>query len=118
MNKTILWLPVLFITMLIPFVSARSDERASSEQLKQGESIFNASCMVCHANGGNVIEPRFPLRGSQKLSDFRTFLSFIRNPKMPDGSAGSMPAFPESRLSDEETKQLYNYLVYKYGIDR
>jgi mono/diheme cytochrome c family protein len=132
MGKIVLWLPVILIISLITFVSAqnndmlyaglnnseKSDERATSEQLANGEEIFNASCRVCHVNGGNIINPRFPLRGSQKLEDFETFLSFIRNPKMPDGSTGAMPSFPESSISNDETKKLFQYLVSEYGLNR
>jgi len=132
MGKIVLWLPVILIISLITFASARtndmlyaglnnsekSDERATSEKLGNGEKIFNAYCRVCHVNGGNIINPRFPLRGSQKLANFETFLSFIRDPRMPDGSTGGMPSFPESRLSNDETKKLYKYLVSEYGLTR
>jgi mono/diheme cytochrome c family protein len=125
MRKIILWFPVILIIILITFASARtndmlyaglnnsgkSDERATSEQLAKGEKIFNANCRVCHVNGGNIINPRLPLRGSQKLADFKTFLSFIRNPKMPDGSQGTMPSFSESQLSNEDAENLYNYFL-------
>jgi len=131
-RKIVLWLPVILIISLITFASSRtndmlyaglnnsekSDERAPSEQLANGEKIFNASCRVCHVNGGNIINPRFPLRGSQKLEDFETFLSFIRDPRMPDGSNGAMSSFPESRISNDETKKLFKYLVSKYGLNQ
>jgi mono/diheme cytochrome c family protein len=117
MKKTVLLLPFLLITMLIPFASADSDERPSSEQSKHGENIFNASCSVCHVNEGNVIDSRFPLKGSQKLSDFKTFLSFIRDPKMPDGSSGTMPSFSESQISDKDVDDLYQYFVAKSGMN-
>ena len=125
MRKIVLWLPVILIIFLITFAFARtndilyaelnnsekSDKRATSEQLGNGEKIFNAKCRVCHVNGGNIINPRLPLRGSQKLADFKTFLSFIRNPKMPDGSQGTMPSFSESQISNNEAENLYKYFL-------
>jgi mono/diheme cytochrome c family protein len=131
MRKIVLWFPVLLIIILITFASARtkdalyagsnnsekSDERATSEQLGNGGEIFNASCRACHVNGGNIIDSRFPLRGSQKLADFKTFLSFIRNPGMPDGSSGSMPSFSESQISDKEAENLYKYIISKKGLN-
>ncbi len=76
--------------------------------------IFNANCSRCHPNGGNVILPNLPLRGSSKLADFKTFLSFIRDPKMPDGSEGVMPAFSDKQISDQQAKTLYKY-IYSAG---
>lgn len=131
MRKIVLWLPVILIISLLTFASARtndmlyaglnnsekSDERATSEQLGNGEKIFNAYCRACHVNGGNIMNSRFPLRGSQRLSTFKTFLSFIRNPRMPDGSSGAMPSFSESQISDKEAENLYKYIISKKGLN-
>jgi mono/diheme cytochrome c family protein len=76
-----------------------------------GARIFNTNCSRCHPDGGNVILPDFPLRGSSKLSEFRTFLSFIRDPKMPDGSEGVMPVFSNKQISDKQAETLYEYIV-------
>jgi mono/diheme cytochrome c family protein len=131
MGKLVVWLPVLLIIALIPFASVqindmlyaglnnseKSDEKATSEQLANGEKIFNAYCRVCHVNGGNIINPRFPLRGSQKLADFKTFLSFIRSPQMPDGSQGAMPSFSESQIANKEAENLYKYFLSPDGLN-
>lgn len=131
MRKIVLWLPVILIIILITFASARtndmlfagfnnsgkSDEKAISEQLENGEKIFNAYCRGCHVNGGNIINPRLPLRGSQKLADIKTFLSFIRNPQMPDGSRGAMPSFSESQISHKDTGNLYQYVISPKGLN-
>jgi cytochrome c5 len=69
MRKILLWLQVTLLIILVTFASARANdklyagvnntekdvERATSEQLGNGEKIFNVSCRVCHVNGGNVI---------------------------------------------------------------
>jgi mono/diheme cytochrome c family protein len=127
MRKIVLWLPVILIIILVTSASAmlyaaaniaeKGAESATSEQLENGEKIFKNSCRVCHVNGGNVIDPRFPLRGSQKLTDFKTFLSYIRNPKMPDGSSGAMPPFSESQISQKDADNLYQYFVSQSGMN-
>jgi mono/diheme cytochrome c family protein len=89
--------------------SGKKSQRSVSETT--GARIFNVNCNRCHPNGGNVILPDFPLRGSPKLSDFKTFLSFIRDPKMPDGSEGVMPTFSDKQISDKQAKTLYEYIV-------
>jgi len=76
-----------------------------------GSKIFDDLCKRCHPGGGNIIVPGLPLKGSSKLSDFKTFLSFIRSPKMPDGSEGVMPTFPRRQISDREAKKLYQYVA-------
>jgi len=131
MGKIVLWLPAILIIILITFASAqtndmlyaglsnseKNDEEVTSEQLENGEKIFNADCRICHVNGGNIIDSRFPLRGSQRLAAVKTFLSFIRNPAMPDGSSGAMPSFSESQISDKEAENLYKYIISKKGLN-
>jgi mono/diheme cytochrome c family protein len=46
------------------------------------------------------------------LSDFKTFSDYVRNPKMPNGSKGLMPAWPASKLSEQEAQELYQYIVH------
>ena len=88
-----------------------------SPEIVAGQKIFSEICSGCHENGGNITTPNLPIKGSLKLVKYETFLSFIRDPRMPDGSTGAMPSFPESRISNDETKKLYKYLVSKYGLN-
>jgi len=76
-----------------------------------GQRLFNHNCSRCHPNGGNIIVPSLPLIGSSKLENFKTFLSFIRNPKMPDGSEGVMPDFSKKLISDQDAKTLYGHII-------
>jgi hypothetical protein len=88
-----------------------------SPEIVAGQKIFSEICSGCHENGGNIINLNLPIKGSHKLLNYETFLSFIRDPRRPDGSTGAMPAFPESRIYNDETKKLYKYLVSEYGIN-
>jgi len=89
-----------------------------SSEIVAGQRIFSVMCSGCHENGGNSININLPIKGSHKLANYDIFLSFIRDPKMPDGSTGAMPSFPELRISTDETKKLYKYLVSEYGLTR
>jgi len=80
-----------------------------------GAELFESHCASCHRGGENVVVPLLPLKGSKKLADFETFLSFVRDPRMPDGSVGAMPAFGQSSLSDEQARMLYRYLLANEG---
>jgi uncharacterized membrane protein len=82
------------------------------KEFQKGARIFKNDCGGCHAHGGNVIVPNLPLRSAPELSDFKTFSDFVRNPKMPNGSKGLMPAWPASKLSEQEAQDLYQYIVH------
>ena len=72
---------------------------------KAGEKIYATDCSACHARGGNLIDPGKPVLHSPKLKDLDTFLAWIRHPAAP------MPAFPASKISDAEAKELYAYIM-------
>jgi uncharacterized membrane protein len=76
-----------------------------SKNYQVGEKIFMANCNICHANGGNKITPEQPLRNSDDLENFKTFLALIRNPEK------LMPPFTASQISDKEVSALYDYIV-------
>ncbi len=80
-----------------------------------GARIFMNNCARCHPGGGNNVTPDLPLEGSAKLANFKTFLAFIRNPKMPDGSEGVMPHFTKSSITDRQARELYHYIVSSEG---
>jgi mono/diheme cytochrome c family protein len=75
-----------------------------------GERIFAANCVVCHPNGSNVVAPELALKKAKQLGSLDTFIAFIRAPKMPDGSQGGMPAFPEDLVSNAQAGDLYKYI--------
>lgn len=58
--------------------SVQDDDSRQSSFLSAGADIFNTYCRVCHPNGGNIINPDKPVKGSQKLRNFDTFLAYIR----------------------------------------
>jgi cytochrome c553 len=96
--------------------SGQEESQKPSQGVSVRAEVFNANCKVCHQNGGNIINPNLPLRGSLKLADFNTFLTYIRNPKMPDGSRGSMPSFSQAQISDEQARELYQYITSSEGL--
>jgi len=75
-----------------------------------GQKIFADNCSACHPNGGNVVTAELPLKTSKKIADLATFTAFIRNPRMPNGSAGDMPAFGTDQVSDKQAGELYSYI--------
>jgi uncharacterized membrane protein len=80
------------------------ETRVSAEQ-------FTKNCSSCHPNGGNAIKPNLPLRAAPQLSDFKTFLAYVRSPKARDGSETVMPPFAADRLTEEQAKEIYDYVI-------
>jgi len=82
-----------------------------NENLFPGRDIFVSHCSGCHANGGNILYPNLPLRTAPQLSTYEEFITFVRNPRLPDGSKGPMPAFSQKDLSDQQARELYEYII-------
>ena len=80
-----------------------------------GQKLYADNCSACHPNGGNVVAADLPLKTSKKLADLATFTAFIRSPKMPNGSAGDMPAFPADQITDKQAGDLYSYISSARG---
>jgi mono/diheme cytochrome c family protein len=87
----------------------------SQAELQAGEKIFEANCRSCHPQGGNIINPKLPLNNSPQLADFNVFIAYNRNPKRPDGSKGIMPPYPPDKISDQQMRDLYNYMKASFG---
>ena len=77
----------------------------AAQQFEAGAKLFGRNCQSCHPGGGNVVKPEIPLRTSGRLTDFKLFFAWIRNPEPP------MPAFSPLKISDEQAHQLYDYIV-------
>lgn len=80
-------------------------------EFRIGERVFLANCSGCHPFGGNIIDPEAQVRGSDDLRDSETFIRWIRDPRLDNGSRGIMPSFPPMRISDDQAEQLRLYIV-------
>lgn len=68
-----------------------------------GSDIFKNNCAACHANGGNIVDPKKPLKGSKKLARKTAFKELLSKP------VGAMPAFPKIVEDDPSLSALYEY---------
>jgi uncharacterized membrane protein len=101
----------------IVFTGASGNGRAAaaSLQVKTGGMIFAKNCQACHPHGKNVIMPQQPIIGSDRLANFPVFRDWIRNPRLPGGALGPMPAFSPAQISNSEVRDLYRYVLYAFG---
>jgi uncharacterized membrane protein len=88
---------------------------AAPPGLQAGKKLFEDNCMACHPNGGNAIRPKMIIVGSDRLTDFHAFLKWIRNPRLDNGKKGPMPEFLPWKISDQQARQLYDYLIGVLG---
>ena len=84
-------------------------------EFRQAASIFDAQCSICHPGGGNITNPKFPLRNAPQLANFEIFVSQIRNPKLSGGPSSTMPPIPKEILSDDEAWRLYQFIIHVMG---
>jgi len=84
---------------------------SANDGLFPGRNIFVGHCSGCHSNGGNILFPNLPLRSAPQLVNYEKFIEFIRNPTLPNGSKGPMPAFTQHDLSDQQAHELYEYVI-------
>lgn len=87
----------------------------AGEGFATGRKIFVKRCSGCHANGGNILYPNLPLRTAPQLESYEQFITFIRNPKLPNGEEGPMPAFKSNKLTDQQVRELYNYVIHGFA---
>jgi uncharacterized membrane protein len=83
--------------------------------LKSGEIAFNNNCSACHADGGNVINPRRLLKTSNDLASADTLTVFIRTEGtkvLRNGNPSEMPVFAEKDVSKAQAGDLYLYIKY------
>lgn len=82
---------------LLPFLGS------SVVAAPNGEDLFKNNCAACHVNGGNIVDPKKPLKGSKKLATKAVFKDLLSKP------AGAMPAFPKIVADDSSLSALYDY---------
>ena len=80
-----------------------------------GKKLFVLHCQACHPHGGNIIIPQYPIMRSPGLKEFNTFLTYIRDPHLLNGSKGPMPDFPPSQISEAQARELYRYLFAAFA---
>jgi len=79
--------------------------------VEAGSALFTSHCSACHRDGGNIYKAHLALRNAPQLIDFDTFLAYIRSPQARDGSKTIMPPFLAEKLSDQQAKEIYLYIV-------
>ena len=81
----------------------------------QASSMFGADCAMCHPGGRSGSYPQLALRNTPQLANFEAFVNQLRDPRLPNGSPGTMPPIPKETLSDQQAWELYQYIIHVVG---
>jgi len=84
-------------------------------EFRNGQELFRSNCSGCHPYGSNIVDPKAELRGSDYTANEKTFIRWIRDPKLDNGSRGPMPPFTPSRISDAQASELLAYIIKSMG---
>jgi len=74
-----------------------------------GEAGFKQHCSVCHANGGNIINPQKTLHkkalDASNIKNAEDIILVVRK------GAPSMPALDKNTLPDEDAMEIAKYIL-------
>jgi cytochrome c6 len=68
-----------------------------------GGKIFATNCASCHSGGGNIVDPKKPLKGAPQLANKELLKSLLMKP------VGTMPSFPQIAQNDADLTALFTY---------
>ena len=95
---------------IITFIGLQFVQAGSAGDVKKGEAAFKkATCAGCHPGGGNLMNPKAPLKGPHFAHEFKDDAKIEH--VVRTGIKGTpMPGFDKKRLSDEDLKDIVAYL--------
>jgi cytochrome c6 len=92
------------LTLIVADGFAKEGKKAIS-----GAAEFKEHCMVCHPEGGNLINPAKPLRkkdlDANNIRKPEDIVAKMRNP------GPSMTQFDKTMVSDKEAKAIAEYIL-------
>ena len=102
------------ILIIITFSAANSIALNSVEAAeKTGEQLFTEHCAVCHAEGGNIINPKKTLLKKDLFANnIKTADDIIKTIRKP---GPGMTAFDVKTISDKEARKIADYIFKKFN---
>lgn len=88
---------LIVVAICTPFISPGAGASPN------GEQIFKENCASCHNGGGNLVDPKKPIKGSAKLASEDKFKEYLLKP------TGSMLAVPKIANDTPALDALYKY---------
>ncbi len=102
---------MVFGAVLLVFVVLMYGVHAMAKEAekKGGEQLFKENCSPCHADGGNVINPKKTLHkkdlDANKIKKPEDIVKKMRNP------GPGMTKFDEKTVSNKDAKKIAEYIL-------
>ncbi|MDH4099637.1 MAG: c-type cytochrome [Nitrospirota bacterium] len=78
-----------------------------------GEEVFNKNCKSCHANGGNIANPKKTLKKADM--DANNVKSADDVVKIIRAATKPMPSYDASKISDADAKAVAEYVLKTFA---
>lgn len=103
----------LAILVLFAVIAAFSAGMSVHAAGKSGEALFKEHCMVCHPDGGNIVNPKKTLhKKDREANGVRSEEDIIKLMRKP---GAGMTAFEVKILSDNDAREIAKYILKTYN---
>lgn len=100
---------LMLVTMLIFAASFSVINIQAAEKTMPGEKLFVKNCAVCHAGGGNIINPAKTLKQKDlNANNIKTPADIVRNMRNP---GPGMTKFDATTIPDKEAREIAEYIL-------
>jgi cytochrome c6 len=82
-------------------------------EAKSGEALFKEHCTMCHADGGNIINPKKTLsKKDRESNNIRTEADILRVMRNP---GPGMTAFDEKTLPEKDALEIAKHVIKTFN---
>ncbi|MEK6744493.1 MAG: c-type cytochrome [Nitrospirota bacterium] len=105
-------LAAILLLILIAVVGSTGMKSMEAAE-KTGEQLFVEHCVMCHPDGGNIINPKKTLlKKDLAANNIKTADAVIKLMRKP---GTGMTAFSTSLISDTEARKISDYIFKKFN---
>ncbi len=109
MNAETRLMTYLLIAASVLIAVLAAGNTAEAVNFQEGEAEFNEFCSACHADGGNIINPKKTLskedREKNGIKADKDIITIMRNP------GEGMIKFDEQTLPGKEAQKIADYII-------
>ena len=98
-----IFLSAVAITVVLAYFGFTGGKSCLVFGESHGDKLFAATCVACHKDGHNILNPKKPIIGSAKLASKQAFKAYLLKP------TGVMQPAPAIANNDADLSALYSY---------